>query len=118
MVTIMMMTWSLFETGRDYKVRFVKGLQGANPDVNNVYNYKVKGNGPTAEYILCSEKTKEDLVKWFKYEKCESSTARIKKKLTLLRNEWTTFMKYPQRHVDRLFQVIWNLFTFYSRTRQ
>ena len=73
------------------------------------FNYRLAGEGLTAEYLCASDQTKLVLTKWLKYDGVETSPNRVRCMLRILRGTWTEFMKDPELHVQNLTAV--NVFT-------
>jgi hypothetical protein len=96
-------------SGRDYKARFAQGISHATKAHHDRYNYRVSGDGTTAEYHCASLETQDCVRKWLEFENegdfREPTSAAIKSKVSILRGTWKNFVKDPQAHVDCLFEV-------------
>ena len=92
-------------TGKQFKKHFFEGISDARKAHHDQFNYRLAGEGLTAEYLCASDQTKQVLTKWLKYDGVETSPARVRCMLRILRDTWTAFMKDPELHVQNLTAV-------------
>ena len=92
-------------TGRDYKKRFIRGVENSRKKVHQLYNHRVRGKGVTAEYYCASEITKIEIGKFFKYEGKESNAKDVAARVKVLRESWVECMKDPDKYVEHLLEV-------------
>ena len=94
-----------FALGRNYAERFMQGIKQANGPYHSIYNYRVTGEGATAEYYCASITTIHCVDKWLQYENKSATPSRIQSKLEILRSTWIAFQNHPQGHYEALMKV-------------
>ena len=92
-------------TGRNYKERFQTGLKNGRSNLFDVYNYKVNGDGKTAEYYCASEITKISTTQWFIHVEKQPDKRSITARMKTLLTTWKEFRKSPQRHFETIYTV-------------
>ena len=95
----------MLNSGKQFKKQFQEGIHDAIKSNHEQYNFRLTGEGVTAEYLCASEQTKLVLQKWLVFDGVLSTPARVRAMLRILRDTWIAFMKDPELHVARLTQV-------------
>jgi hypothetical protein len=91
--------------GRDYRVRFLQGINDHRGKLHGTYNWKMKGVGASAEYLCATDVTKSSVQQWLKFHRHEPSFALIKGRVKTLRDTWLQFAKDPHAHVQDVLEV-------------
>jgi hypothetical protein len=91
--------------GKQFKKQFIEGIHDGRKSNHEQFNFRLSGEGLTAEYLCASEQTKLVLQKWILFDGVECTPARIRAMLRILRATWLAFMDDPELHVERLTAV-------------
>jgi hypothetical protein len=93
------------KTGRNYKQRLQQAVVRAHDKQFHVYNYRVSGQGRTAEYYCASDVTRRSITDWFVHHDVEPTPDLIRARVKVLRDIWVLFRKNPRKHFDDITQV-------------